>query len=209
MRQIMFSRLSSIAATSARNDSSNSDCARRSYQRRCMVASSIMVSAEHRAETRFQLLGSLRGGDDAVVAGDAARLVVAHAVRDQIDLVAEVVVQDAVGELGVLGDFAQAGACVAEFRPASAMRPRPADHGARRTCRPDDVRPCRRCSADLFLPHLPSRRSWSRCYVLFGCECPSTVAASNQCSPCSLTTCNKILTVVKISLDTRPKLNTL
>ena len=115
MRQIMFSRLSSIAATSARNDSSNIDC-----------AAQVVPEAVHRgffdhglgeqcAETGFQFLRCLRGGDDAVVAGDAACLVVAHAVGDEIDLVAEVVVQDAVGELRILGDFAQARACVAQF----------------------------------------------------------------------------------------------
>ena len=52
-------------------------------------------------------------GDDAVVAGDAFRLVLPHAVGDQLELVAEVVVQNPVGELGVLRDVAQAGARVA------------------------------------------------------------------------------------------------
>jgi hypothetical protein len=49
-----------------------------------------------------------------VVARDAARLVLLDAADDQVDLVAEVVVQHAVRELGVLRDLAQAGARVAE-----------------------------------------------------------------------------------------------
>ena len=45
----------------------------------------------------------------------ALRLVLAHAVRDQLDLVGEVVVHDAVGVRGVLGDLAQRGSRVAEL----------------------------------------------------------------------------------------------
>ena len=45
----------------------------------------------------------------------ALGLVLAHAVRDQLDLVGEVVVHDAVGVRGVLGDLAQGGAGVAEL----------------------------------------------------------------------------------------------
>ena len=44
-------------------------------------------------------LGGGGVGDDPVVAGDAAGLVVAHAVDDQLELVLEVVVDDAVAEL--------------------------------------------------------------------------------------------------------------
>ncbi|MCY1365209.1 hypothetical protein D9M69_520470 [compost metagenome] len=49
-----------------------------------------------------------------VVARDAARLVLLDAADDEVDLVAEVVVQHAVRELGVLRNLAQAGARVAE-----------------------------------------------------------------------------------------------
>ena len=131
MRQIMFSRLSSIAATSARNDSSNIDCARRSYQRRCIVGSSIMVSASSAPNNRFSVPPVSSRCDDAVVAGDAACLVVAHAVGDEIDLVAEVVVQDARGRTPNSGRF-RAGSCVrSPIRPGFAVRPRRVDHVAR------------------------------------------------------------------------------
>ncbi|MGT2526209.1 hypothetical protein ACU4GG_02575 [Streptomyces nojiriensis] len=45
IRQIMSWSVPSISRTSARNDSSNSACERRSYQSRCMAASSTSVSA--------------------------------------------------------------------------------------------------------------------------------------------------------------------
>src|SRR6201999_4596433 len=62
-----------------------------------------------------QALGAGGAGDDAVVAGHAGGLEPAHAVGDQLGLVGEVVVQNSVGERGVLGDGAQAGPRVAEF----------------------------------------------------------------------------------------------
>ena len=68
-----------------------------------------------RPEPPFQLVRGTGQGDDAVVPGDALGLVLPDAVRDQLDLVAEVVVQDAVGEVGVLRDVAQAGAGVAQL----------------------------------------------------------------------------------------------
>jgi hypothetical protein len=68
------------------------------------------------AELPLEFPGRPRGGDDLVVAGDAGGLVLAHAVRDQVLLVAEVVVQHAVREGGLLRDLAQAGPGVAEFR---------------------------------------------------------------------------------------------
>ncbi|GAB1509098.1 hypothetical protein JCM33774_11390 [Actinophytocola sp. KF-1] len=72
---------------------------------------------DHRVDPlAAQLVRRGGGGDDLVVPRDGGRLVLAHAVGDQVDLVAEVVVQDAVGELGVLRDVAEAGARVAEFR---------------------------------------------------------------------------------------------
>src|SRR5580704_1569085 len=46
------------------------------------------------------------GGHDAVVAGHAFGFVLPHAVSDQLELVAEVVMQDTVGELGILRDVA-------------------------------------------------------------------------------------------------------
>jgi hypothetical protein len=68
-----------------------------------------------RAELALEFGRRTGAGDDLVVAGDARGLVLAHAVRDQVFFVAEVVVQHAVRELGVLRDLAQAGAGVAEF----------------------------------------------------------------------------------------------
>jgi tRNA (cmo5U34)-methyltransferase len=68
-----------------------------------------------RAELGLELGGRGRGGHDLVVPGHARGLVLAHAVRDQVFLVGEVVVQDPVREVGVLGDLPQAGPGVAEL----------------------------------------------------------------------------------------------
>src|SRR5437773_946308 len=58
-----------------------------------------------RAELPLEFPGRRSRRHDLVVAGHAGRLVLAHAVRDQVFLVAEVVVQHAVRELGVLRDL--------------------------------------------------------------------------------------------------------
>ena len=50
---------------------------------------------------------------DVVVPADAGLLVLADGVEQQLELVGEVVVHDAVAELGVVGDLAEAGAGVA------------------------------------------------------------------------------------------------
>ena len=88
-----------------------------------------------------------RLGDQAVVARHALRLVVAHAVGDQLDLVREVVVHDAVAELGVVGDLAQAWCGRSRARRASAGPTRRAGCGARRTCRRGATRVPRRAGA--------------------------------------------------------------
>ena len=120
-------------ATASRSSGSNMLWVRRSYQRRCIGASSVIVSTSLSAKPVGQLLGRGRGRDQVVVAGHAGGLVVAHAVGDQLDLVGEVVVDDAVAELGVLGDLAQAGAGVAELAEGGAGPTRRAGCDARRT----------------------------------------------------------------------------
>ena len=62
-----------------------------------------------------QLVAALRRRRDLVVARDALRLVVTNTAADQVDLVAEIVVQHAVRKLGLLRDLAQAGPRIAEF----------------------------------------------------------------------------------------------
>ena len=66
-------------------------------------------------EALRQLVAALRSRDDFVVPRHAFGLVVADAAADQIELVAEVVVKDAVSERGILRDLAQAGAREAEL----------------------------------------------------------------------------------------------
>jgi len=62
-----------------------------------------------------QLVRGGGGGEHLVVPRDDGGLVLPDAVRDQVDLVTEVVVQHAVRELGVLGDLPQAGSRVAQL----------------------------------------------------------------------------------------------
>ena len=57
-----------------------------------------------------ELVGRGRLGDQALVTLHAGRLVAPDAVGDQLDLVREVIVQEPVGEVRLLGDRAQAGA---------------------------------------------------------------------------------------------------
>ena len=67
-------------------------------------------------KTCHQIFVPLRVGGDLIVAGYASRLVLAHAAEDQIDLVAKIVVQNPMRELGILRNLAQARASVAQFR---------------------------------------------------------------------------------------------
>nr|KOY49387.1 hypothetical protein ISGA_10255 [Gordonia sp. NB41Y] len=67
------------------------------------------------AECLSQSIGVGGGIHHVVVAGHTDRLVLADRMGDQVELVGEVVVQHAVGVLGVLGDLPQAGARISEF----------------------------------------------------------------------------------------------
>src|SRR6478736_1451878 len=71
--------------------------------------------AEFFQKTLHQLVAGLRRRRDLVVARNALRLVVTDTTADQVDLVAEVIVQHAVGKLGFLRDLAQAGPRIAEL----------------------------------------------------------------------------------------------
>ena len=71
---------------------------------------------ERREEARHQVFVGLRVGGDPIVTGHASRLVLAHAAKDQIDLVAKIIMQNPVRELGILRNLAQAGTGVAQFR---------------------------------------------------------------------------------------------
>src|SRR6202022_4751806 len=71
--------------------------------------------AELFQKTLHQFVAALRARRDLVVPRDALRLVVTNATADQVDLVAKVIVQHAVGELGFLRDLAQAGPRIAEL----------------------------------------------------------------------------------------------
>src|SRR6266478_6374085 len=71
--------------------------------------------AELFEKTLHQFVAALRRRRDLVVPRDALRLVVTNTTADQVDLVAEVIVQDAVRKLGFLRDLAQAGPRIAEL----------------------------------------------------------------------------------------------
>src|SRR5450631_3042532 len=61
------------------------------------------------------LVANLRRRRDLVVPRDTLRLVVTNTTADQVDLVAEVIVQHAVRKLGFLRDLAQAGPRITEL----------------------------------------------------------------------------------------------
>src|SRR5258707_14305411 len=71
--------------------------------------------AELFQKTVHRLLRALPRRRDLVVPRDALRLVVTNTTADQVDLVAEVIVQHAVRKLGFLRDLAQAGPRIAEL----------------------------------------------------------------------------------------------
>src|ERR1700692_5082348 len=71
--------------------------------------------AELFQKTLHQLVAALRRRRDLVVPRDAVRLVVTNTTADQVDLVAEVIVQHAVREFGFLRDLTQAGPRIAEL----------------------------------------------------------------------------------------------
>src|SRR5437762_4597886 len=71
--------------------------------------------AELFQKTLHQFVAALRRRRDLVVPRDALRLVVTNTTADQVDLVAEVIVQHAVRKLGFLRDLAQAGPRIAEL----------------------------------------------------------------------------------------------
>src|SRR5258707_11876560 len=71
--------------------------------------------AELFQKTVHQFVAALRRRRDLVVPRDALRLVVTNTTADQVDLVAEVIVQHPVRKLGFLRDLAQAGPRIAEF----------------------------------------------------------------------------------------------
>src|SRR4029077_2553499 len=66
-------------------------------------------------KTLHQFVAALRRRRDLVVPRHALRLVVANTAADQVDLVAEVIVQHAVCKLGFLRDLTQAGPRIAEL----------------------------------------------------------------------------------------------
>ena len=110
-----------------------------------------------RGERGPQLPGRPRGHDGVVVPLHALFLVLPHAVGDEVDLVAEVVVQDAVAELRVLRDLAQTRTRVSEFGQgpqgrAGQLRPALGElvHRAARRAVPGSVRGLRhRCGSSL------------------------------------------------------------
>ena len=71
---------------------------------------------ERRKKARHQVFVCLRIGGDPIVTGHASRLVLAHAAKDQIDLVAKIIMQNPMRELGILRNLAQARAGVTQFR---------------------------------------------------------------------------------------------
>src|SRR5882757_4854063 len=71
--------------------------------------------AELFQKTLHQFVAALRGRRDLVVPRDALRLVVTNTTADQVDLVAEVIVQHAVRKFGFLRDLAQAGPRITEL----------------------------------------------------------------------------------------------
>src|SRR3954447_12045141 len=71
--------------------------------------------AELFQKTLHQFVATLRSRRDLVVSRDALRLVVTNTTADQVDLVAEVIMQHAVRKLGFLRDLAQAGPRIAEL----------------------------------------------------------------------------------------------
>src|SRR6202163_1473600 len=74
--------------------------------------------AELFQKTLHQFVAALRRRRDLVVARDALRLVVTNTTADQVDLVAEVIVQHAVRKLGFLRNLAQAGPRIAKLSQA-------------------------------------------------------------------------------------------
>jgi hypothetical protein len=81
----------------------DTDHVRRQVARSVLVPGQLMQQGlrHRRAELALELGDRRRAGHDLVVPGHAGRLVLAHAVREQVVLVAEVEVQHAVRELGV------------------------------------------------------------------------------------------------------------
>src|SRR5438552_12185262 len=71
--------------------------------------------AELFQKTLHQFVAALRRRRDLVVPRDALRLVVTNTTADQVDLIAEIIVQHAVRKLGFLRDLAQAGPRIAEL----------------------------------------------------------------------------------------------
>ena len=71
---------------------------------------------EGRKKARHQVFVRLRVGRDTIVTGHASLLILAHAAENQIDLVAKIIVQNPMRELGILCYLAQASAGVAQFR---------------------------------------------------------------------------------------------
>src|ERR1700721_1888070 len=71
--------------------------------------------AELFQKTLHQFVAALCRRRDLVVPRDALRLVVTNTTADQVDLVAEIIVQHAVRKFGFLRDLTQAGPRIAEL----------------------------------------------------------------------------------------------